>query len=321
MGRLDEDGPRAIVQTREPVNKFPDFVAYLVRRLKVLCPAMGKVKIAQVLCRIGLHLGSTTVQRAIERQHRPKPNPVSSCFPRVVTAKRPNHVWHCDLSTVPTSLGFWVSWLPYALTQRRPFCWWIAIAIDHFSRRVMGIAVFEKQPSSMEIRAFLGRAARAAGTAPKYLISDHGKQFTDEGFARWCERHGIRQRFGAVGKYGSIAVVERFIRTLKTECTRQLLVPYRRDDFRRELTLYRDWYNEYRPHDLHGPVTPDEIYYGRKPAACRPRFEPRRHWPRGSPCAGPQAPIRGRRGQQLELNVRFLSGRRHLPIFELKRAA
>jgi hypothetical protein len=27
MGRLDEEGPRAIVQTRQPVNKFPEFVA------------------------------------------------------------------------------------------------------------------------------------------------------------------------------------------------------------------------------------------------------------------------------------------------------
>ena len=116
-------------------------------------------------------------------------------------------------------------------------------------------------------------------------------------------------------------MVERFIRTLKTECTRRLLVPYRRDDFRRELTLYTGWYNEHRPHDLHGPVTLNEIFYGRKPASCRPRFEPRRHWPRGSPCAGTQAPIRGRRGQRLELSVRFLSGRRHLPVFELKRAA
>jgi hypothetical protein len=47
--RLDEEGPRAIIQTRTPVNKFPDFVRYLVQRLKVLCPSMGKVKIAQVL--------------------------------------------------------------------------------------------------------------------------------------------------------------------------------------------------------------------------------------------------------------------------------
>jgi len=38
MGRLDEEGPAALVQMREPVNRFPDFVAYLVRRLKTLCP-------------------------------------------------------------------------------------------------------------------------------------------------------------------------------------------------------------------------------------------------------------------------------------------
>ena len=97
MGRLDEEGPRAIVQVREPVNKFPEFVAYIVRRLKVLCPSMGKAKIAQVLCRAGLHLGSTTVQRMLHPQPRPRPKPVSSSFPRVVTAKTPNHVWHSDL--------------------------------------------------------------------------------------------------------------------------------------------------------------------------------------------------------------------------------
>jgi hypothetical protein len=31
MGRLDEKGPAALVRMREPVNRFPDFVAYLVR--------------------------------------------------------------------------------------------------------------------------------------------------------------------------------------------------------------------------------------------------------------------------------------------------
>jgi hypothetical protein len=39
-GRLDERGPAALVQMLEPVNRFPDFVAYLVRRLKTLCPTM-----------------------------------------------------------------------------------------------------------------------------------------------------------------------------------------------------------------------------------------------------------------------------------------
>ena len=147
MGRLDEEGPRALVQTREPVNKFPDFVAYIARRLEVLCPMMGKVKIAQVLCRLGLHLGSTTVQRALTERSRPTPEPVSSPFPSVVTARSPNHVWHCDLSTIPTSLGFWTSWFPWSLSQCWPFCCWIAVVVDHHSRRIMGFAVFEQQPT------------------------------------------------------------------------------------------------------------------------------------------------------------------------------
>jgi hypothetical protein len=46
--RLDESGPSALVQTPEPVNKFPDFVRYIVQRLKTLCPALGKVKLAQL---------------------------------------------------------------------------------------------------------------------------------------------------------------------------------------------------------------------------------------------------------------------------------
>jgi transposase InsO family protein len=296
MDRLDEEGPRAIVQTRQPVNKFPEFVAYIVRRLKVLCPFMGKAKIAQVLCRAGLHLGSTTVQRMLVPKPQPRPTPVSSPFTRIVTAKRPNHVWHCDLTTVPTSLGFWTSWFPFSLQQRWPFCWWAAVAIDHYSRRVMGIAVFESLPSSREIRAFLGRAAHAAGTAPKHLISDQGTQFTD--------------------------VVERFIRTMKNECTRRLLlVPYQRAVLRRELALYVDWYNGHRPHDALDTATPDETYSRRQPACRKPRFEPRRFWPRGSPCAQPRAAVRGRRGDRLALDVRHLAGRKHLPIVELKRAA
>jgi putative transposase len=185
----------------------------------------------------------------------------------------------------------------------------------------MGVAAFESLPSSREVREFLGRAARAAGTAPKYLITDHGVQFTDDGFGRWCLRRGIRQRFGAVGKYGSIAMIERFIRTLKNECTRRLLVPFRRVALRRELALYVSWFNEHRPHDTLDARTPDEVYFGRRPACRKARFEPRRHWPRGSPCAGAQSKVRGRCGQQFELDVRFVAKRRHLPLVALKRVA
>ena len=56
--RVDEQGPRALLQLRQPVNRFPDFVRYAVQRLKTLCPTMGKVKIVP---RAGLHLSPTTV--------------------------------------------------------------------------------------------------------------------------------------------------------------------------------------------------------------------------------------------------------------------
>ncbi len=63
LKRTDEEGDRALVQA-EPVNKFPDYVGYLVVRwLKAMCPAMGKKRIAQLLARAGLHLGTTTVGR------------------------------------------------------------------------------------------------------------------------------------------------------------------------------------------------------------------------------------------------------------------
>ena len=60
--RLDENGPGALVRTPEPVNRFPDFVALLVRKLKTALPSMGKVRIAQVLARAGLVLSASTVK-------------------------------------------------------------------------------------------------------------------------------------------------------------------------------------------------------------------------------------------------------------------
>lgn len=125
--RLDEQGSAALLRTSMPVNKFPQFVRYLVQRLQALCPRMGKVKLAQIRARAGLHLGATTVARM--RRESPKPkslllHPIETMpSPRRVTAKSPNHVWHVDLTTVPTSAGFWASWWPFALPQCWPFCW------------------------------------------------------------------------------------------------------------------------------------------------------------------------------------------------------
>ena len=121
---------------------------------------------------------------------------------RIVTAKRPNHVWHVDLTVVPTAEGFWTSWIPFSRPQQWPFCWWVAVAIDHYSRRLMGFTVFAKVPESAAVRAFLGRAIAHAKEVPNYIISDKGKQFWCDGYRNWCRRKGIKPRFGAAGERG-----------------------------------------------------------------------------------------------------------------------
>jgi len=304
------------------VNRFPEFVGYVVRRLKVLCPTMGRVKIARILARAGLHLGPTTVRRMLRPPRSPKPFLVPEAARRVITAREPNELWHLDLTTVPTALGFWTSWSPFALPQVWPFCWWVSVAVDHCSRRVMGFEVFPRQPTANAVRGFLERLFQTAGHQPRHLVTDQGRQFVAREFRRWCRRRGIRQRFGAIGMYGSLAVIERCIRTLKTECTRRLtMVPYRVASMKQELAFYCSWYNGHRPHTRLGAVTPDEIHHHRRPSSRAPRFEPRPRWPRRSPCASPRTLIRGQPGARLSLDVRYLGGRSHLPTVTLKRAA
>jgi hypothetical protein len=61
--RLDEQGPKALLQMPQPVNRFPDFVRACAQRLQALCPFLGKAKVAQILARAGLHLAVTSVGR------------------------------------------------------------------------------------------------------------------------------------------------------------------------------------------------------------------------------------------------------------------
>ena len=56
---------------------------------------------------------------------------------------------------------------------------------------------------------------RRSGPKPKYIIADQGKEFICAAFKGWCRRRGIRLRHGVVGEHGSIAIIERFIRSMK----------------------------------------------------------------------------------------------------------
>jgi transposase InsO family protein len=314
LRRIDEESDSALIQLPEPVNRFPDYVRYLVRQLKALCPAMGKVRIGQTLARAGLHLSATTVGRVM-RELDPIPDVVQlpvTIPSRRVTARNRGDLWHIDLTVVPTSAGFWVPWLPFALPQRWPFCWWVLVVVDHVSRAVMGLEIYRETPSSHEVQSSINHIARRTGRHPRYVITDKGSQFRAGSWREYCRARGIRPRFGAVGRHGSIAIVERFIRAMKAECTSRILVPLAVDVIRHELGLYVVWYNEHRPSQALDGCAPREVYEALLPASGRSRIESRPGWPANDGTD---------RVTGLRLVVGYLEGREHLPVVELREAA
>ena len=204
-----------------------------------------------------------------------------------------------------------LTWFPFSLPQRWPFCWWVGVVVDQISRRLIAFEVYLQLPSSDRIQTLLNRAIREQGVPPRCIVSDKGVQFKCRSYRRWCKRRGIRVMFGYLGEPCSIPIVERFIRSMKEECFRPIVLPATRSGMLRELGHFSIWYNEHRPHSHHDGRTPREVWCRR--TARRPRIEPRPRWPhRSKGCVS---------GRRLALEVSYVSGRKHLPVIELHRAA
>ncbi len=114
---------------------------------------------------------------------------------RGVEATRPDHVRHCDLTVAPTAMGYWLPWFPLSVVLGWPFAWWVAGAVDQYSRAVIAVKAYAKQPDSADLTAFLEAAIAKAGRAPEHLITDRGVQFQAD-YGEWCKVHGIKARWG-----------------------------------------------------------------------------------------------------------------------------
>lgn len=87
------------------MNAFPEMVTQVKQTLGVRLPSFGKVRIAQLLARAGLHLSASIVKRMRERPPPQPPTekkqPSAPKSERVVSATHPNHLWNADVTTVP----------------------------------------------------------------------------------------------------------------------------------------------------------------------------------------------------------------------------
>ena len=99
-----------------------------------------------------------------------------------------------------------------------------------------------------------------------HFISDHARCFTGQVFRRKLLRLEVKQRFGAVGKKGSIALIERLWRTLKDTLGLRLRRPSAAEDLAAKIELGLLHYAHFRPHQALGGATPPEVYFGRSSA-------------------------------------------------------
>ncbi len=316
---------------RSPVNKFPDYVRLVVLTLKRTFPHLGHRKIAEFLARAGLVLAATTVRRLLARPkntHRPL---IRSRLPRKkpdstqLVARYPGHIWHADITSIPTNLSTLFSWWPTCFPRVFPKTRSVVAVLDSFTRQVVAIRCFGAGVSAAQVIQTLDEAVTVFGSAPKHLTNDKGSQFFNSKTVKparllkaWLENNNIQVRFGAVGKKGSIAIIERFFLTLKDEGTRKAPIPLGRSEVDTELSVFAEWYNTKRPHASLGGRTPEEARLGTPLPAERPRFETRPGYP---VAAADIAAGRVWRVDHIRLNPRCFKRRGHLPDVSLDVAA
>jgi len=263
--------PRPLIAPNPPVRRFADVVRGLVKTME-LAGFGGNDLIARTLARAGWKLSARTVGRIRKgRWPAPRPPEAASTVPRAVRAKRPNHLWMVDLTDVEGLFGL--------VTFK------VAVVFDAFSRMALSVRVFCKEASAIEISRFVLRTARRHGW-PAHFVSDRARCFRGQVFRSALRRIPVKQRFGAIGKKGSIALIERLWRTLKDALGLRLLRPLAAEDLAEKIQLGLVHYAYFRPHQGLGGATPAEVYFGRTPAHLSaippPRGRPGEH-PMDSP--------------------------------------
>ena len=250
----------SLVRPNPPVRRYADVVRHLVHTMR-LNGFGGCEKIAQTLARAGWKISKRSVGRIFKEKPPQAPVPERTAKPaRALRARRPNHIWMADITTIPSLF--------------RLFSFKLVVVLDVFSRMPLVAKVFWKEPSARQMCRLIRRAARRFGP-PRHFVSDKGPQFTAKRFRKTLRRLRTRQRFGAIGRHGSIAIIERLWRTLKNALSLRSFKPLVKADLQQRLEQGLYYYTYLRPHQGLGGATPAEIHFGRQPAHLTALHPPR----------------------------------------------
>lgn len=134
--------------------------------------------------------------------------------------------------------------------------------LDDFNREALAIEIDVGLPAE-RIKRVLDRVGTWRGY-PHKLRTDNGPELLSATLADWAEAHAIELEFIQPGKPTQNSYVERFNRTYRNE----VLDIYVFRTLAEVRTITAQWmaqYNQERPHDALGDLTPVEFWQAQQP--------------------------------------------------------
>jgi putative transposase len=154
--------------------------------------------------------------------------------------------WHVDISYINISGTFY----------------YLATLLDGYSRAIVHFEIHESM-TEPQIEILIQRAREKFPDARPRIISDNGPQFIAKDFKQFIRICGMTHVRTSPYYPQSNGKLERFHKTLKSECIRPG-TPLSLDEARRLVEEYVQHYNNVRLHSAIGYVTPADKLAGRE---------------------------------------------------------
>jgi putative transposase len=199
----------------------------------------GRKRVARLMRAAGLQ-GVHRRRRIGLTRRDPNAEPSDDLVERNFDPGEPNRLWVADITQQRT----WEGWL------------YVAVVIDAFSRRVVGLAIDDHLRTELVLEALEMAIARRRPGRDLVHHSDHGCQYTSLAFGRRIREAGIAQSMGSVGDCFDNAAAESFFATLECELFDRHPWPTRRQLRVETFDFIEGFYNQRRRHSTLGYLSP-----------------------------------------------------------------
>jgi putative transposase len=245
--------PRSAVRERPTSPRVPvidEILAARLRRLIARHPTFGYRRLWALL---RFHEGRRINRKAVYRVlvlkgwfvHQRRATPRPRVQGRRSRAARSNERWAMDLTHIDCGADGWAHF---------------AAVIDCHDRELVGYEFARRGRAKEAERALEAACIERFGTlrpeGPTPVVrSDNGLIFQSRRFRAACRDYRLRQEFITPYTPEQNGIVERFFRSLKEECVWQHSFPSF-VEARRAVRRWIAWYNERRPHQALGYLSP-----------------------------------------------------------------